>query len=1023
MMFLEPKRRNAPSQKRHCQEAWRDSAYSEDQAHATRNSALPFQGPVRPIVVGVLLLATFYALTTFGPVQTSKRGGGPAPAASNGSQVPSSDAELSPFGLTVEEEGRNEYAASRLNASVRWRQTHTMVHTCCVFADRRVRPTLVRFLVLAPTVQLVPAQYSSLYGVNGSSYGQYECLFLKRNSTPVRGTFLTESRARHQDESHVPVYRNGSARVEVCAGEHRHDNCAYPWESQVVVAPGNSVPVGGLTSAPYEPVLVTLQSGVARVPSRRKRLLVRPTQASVHRRETESLRSASACHPGSRRTAPRRSETSWSISPTTVLSGRVHFKVYVNATDERTLAFLLSLKKRSPVSLTYRSWPGVPADNNLAFAEAALVMDCVFSYANTPIEYAEFLNSTSLKLLSQPFSAEGPLSKGDMLLAQRDKLRVRLSLDPPGRTSRVFLKATRIVDADAAQDYHSLQANPITLDSDEGGRAARRSLDNVGLDDRVRVKMMFLEPKRGNAASQKRRCPEAWRDSAYSEYEAEASGPVRPIVVGILLLATFYALKTFGPVQTSKRGGGPAPAASNGSRVPSSDAELSPFGLTVEEEGRNERVALRLNASVRWRQTHSMVHTCCVFADRRVKPMLVRFLVLTPTVQLVPAQYSSLYGVNGSSYGRYECLFLKSARHLDESHVPVYRNGSARVEVCAGEHRHDNCSYTWESNVVVVPGKSVPAGGLTSVPYEPVLVTCVVPDNASISVVSLVYRSEESAFWFVPRKLQFTFTKHRATVGVCVPPWTSKDSAETQRDLLEYIAYHSALGARHFNVYVNATDEQTLAFLLSLKKRSPVSLTYRMWPGVPADNNLAFAEAALVLDCVFSYANTPIEYVTTIALREFIVLRNESTFGDFLSKPEFENATSVLLLGQTFTADGAPSKGDMLLAQRDKLRVRISLDPPGRTSRVFLKATHIVDADAAQDYNSLKANPITVDSDRAVVLRYVASPDDYSGKGENGVYMDFSNYTKNASSLEKWRTHISKSSPLLWFPWNKRTGH
>ncbi|KAL3245353.1 hypothetical protein MRX96_046988 [Rhipicephalus microplus] len=310
---------------------------------------------------------------------------------------------------------------------------------------------------------------------------------------------------------------------------------------------------------------------------------------------------------------------------------------------------------------------------------------------------------------------------------------------------------------------------------------------------------------------------------------------------------------------------------------------------------------------------------------------------------------------------------------MDESHVPVYRNGSARVEVCAFEHAHYNCTYPWESQVVVVSAKGVPAGGLTSAPYEPVLVTCAVPKQASSSLASLVYRHEESAFWFAPRKLQFAVQKQRATVGVCVPPWISKDGAETQRDLLEYFAYHSALGARHFNVYVNATDERTLAFLLSLRKRSPVSITYRSWPGVPADNNLAFAEAALVMDCVFSYANTAIEYVTTVALGEFIVLRKASTFGDFLSKAEFANATSLKLLSQLFTADGSLSKGDMLLAQRHKLRVRLSLDPPGRTSRLFLKATRIVDADAAQDYHALQANPITLDSDEGgrVAVRVV----------------------------------------------------
>lgn len=546
----------------------------------------------------------------------------------------------------------------------------------------------------------------------------------------------------------------------------------------------------------------------------------------------------------------------------------------------------------------------------------------------------------------------------------------------------------------------------------------------------VRVKMMFLQPKRAYAPSHKRLFPEAWRDSTHSEDEREVSGPLRPVGVGVLLLTAFYVIRTYGPEQTSPREGSafdPASAASNGSQASVADTELSPFWLTSEEESRTDYAIWRLNASVRWRQTHSWLHTCGVFADRRVRPTLVRFLLLAPTVQLVPS-----YSANGTNYGLYECIFLKRnvtpergtflvetrARHPDEAHLPVYRNRSARVELCVGDNPRTNCSYSWSSEVVVKSGTSVPVGGLTSGPYEPVLATCAVPEDANVRLVSLVYRREESAFWFVPRQLQFGVRKQRASVGVCVPPWISEDGVGAQRDLLEYLAYYVALGARHFNVYVNATDQRTLAFLLALRKRSPVSLTYRSWPGVPADNSLAFAEAALVMDCAYSYANTPIEYVTTIALQEFVVLRKASTFGDFLSKEAFANATSLTLLSQPFTTDGAPNKYDMLLGQRDKLRVRPLLDPPGRTSRVFLKAARIVEADAAQAYHALQPNPITVDSEEAIVLRYVTTPDDDSGRGEPIASADFSNYTNEDSSLAKWQAQISSLSPLLWFRWN-----
>ncbi|XP_050041705.1 uncharacterized protein [Dermacentor andersoni] len=544
--------------------------------------------------------------------------------------------------------------------------------------------------------------------------------------------------------------------------------------------------------------------------------------------------------------------------------------------------------------------------------------------------------------------------------------------------------------------------------------------------------MMFLQPKRGNAPSHKRLFTEAWRDSTHSEDEREMSGPLRPVFVGVLLLTVFYIIRTYGPVQTSPREGDTfnrAAAASNGSQSLVADTEFSPFWLTSEEESRTDYAVWRLNASIRWRQTHSWAYTCGVFVDQRVRPTLVRFLLLAPTEQLVPS-----YGRNGTNYGKYECIFLRRdvtpvrgtflvetrGRHPDEAHVPVYRNGSARVELCVGDDPRTNCSYLWSTEVVAKSAASVPVGGLTSAPYEPVLVTCAVPEDASARLVSLVYRREESAFWFAPRKLHFGVRKQRASVGVCVPPWISEDGVGAQRDLLEYLAYYAALGARHFNVYVNATDQRTLAFLLALRKRSPVSLTYRSWPGVSAGSSLAFAEAALVMDCAYSYADTPIEYVTTVALREFVVLRKASSFGDFLSKAAFANATSLTLLSQPFTTEGSLGMDDMLLAQRDRLRVRPLLDPPGRTSRVFLKATRIVEADAAQVYHALQPNPITVDSEEAIVLRYVTAPNDVTGRGEGVAYVDFSNYTNEDSSLAKWQAKMSSLSPLLWFRRNPR---
>lgn len=88
-------------------------------------------------------------------------------------------------------------------------------------------------------------------------------------------------------------------------------------------------------------------------------------------------------------------------------------------------------------------------------------------------------------------------------------------------------------------------------------------------------------------------------------------------------------------------------------------------------------------------------------------------------------------------------------------------------------------------------------------------------------LASLVYRREESAYWFVPRQLNWTVPKKPGSVAVCVPPWSQEQlHAGGGRDLAEFLAYYAALGARRFLVYVNVTDRHTVEFLSTLKNQS-----------------------------------------------------------------------------------------------------------------------------------------------------------------------------------------------------------
>ncbi|XP_077500089.1 uncharacterized protein LOC144110894 [Amblyomma americanum] len=537
--------------------------------------------------------------------------------------------------------------------------------------------------------------------------------------------------------------------------------------------------------------------------------------------------------------------------------------------------------------------------------------------------------------------------------------------------------------------------------------------------------MMFLEPERSYSSSSSVSSSESWRDSMQSEYEPQVSGSAHPIVVGIILLIVLAALRMYTPVyyDVSDRG---LRGIQPDKRVDESDH--NPFGLSLDEADLMEDASRQLNASVRWRQTHSRLHTCSVYVDLRVSPLLVRFLVLAPTSQLAPS-----YHVNGSGYAYYTCLFLKRGakpsrgtylaethrRHPDQVHSLLYRNSSAMSEVCASSAAPRNCTQSWSREVVATAGTSCVAGGLSCGRHEPVLVNCVVPEEASARIVSLVYRREETAYWFVPGHLHRVVKKRRGSLGVCLPPWP--EDSDALRDLVEFVAYYTELGALHFHVYVNVTDPLTVELLRALKSRSAASITYRSWPGVAPDNSLAFAEAALVMDCVYSYSNTPIDYVITAGLREFVVLRKASSFRQLLSKAASANLTSLTLLSQPYHAVGALNRSDMALAQQDKLQVRTHVDPPGRTSRVLLKATYIVEADAACAYQAIQAKQVTLDSDDVTVLRYAKSPDDLNTTG--GAYTDFADYATEGSSLAKWRSRLSTSPPHpLHLFWLQRKG-
>ncbi|XP_077548480.1 uncharacterized protein LOC144161751 [Haemaphysalis longicornis] len=547
-------------------------------------------------------------------------------------------------------------------------------------------------------------------------------------------------------------------------------------------------------------------------------------------------------------------------------------------------------------------------------------------------------------------------------------------------------------------------------------RLERRSASGGGGGDSQVPPELGAHPVKPGPAVSPRRMPE--RKLTYYCYWRAS---MHQVVVGTLLLAAFLTLQSYySPAPSTFRDAIAAVIVDEmNAPVASLASALSPFDRSAVEAELDEEARRQLGASERWRQTHTHVYTCGVFLDRRPSPqeplvstpgLFVRFLVLAPTTQLVPSHAS----VNASVH--YECLFLKrnwrirrgtyfvEAPQPDGPHHVVYRNGSALVQTCVGTIPHRVCTHAWGSEVLSTDGQNHPVGGVTSAPYEPVHVDCPVPVGASERLASLVYRREESAYWFVPRHLNWTVPKRRGSVAICVTPWSEERMhAGGGRDLAELLTYYAVLGVRHFVVYINVTDQDTVEFLRTLKNQSRLSLTYRSWPGVPAANRLAFAEPALVMDCVYSHVNTAIDYVVTVALREFILLRKARTFKEFLLRSEYANATSLTLLSQPMQAASAEGDWiDLRLEHRERLRLRLQVDPPGTTSRVLLRAKHIVEADAANAYQAIQANSLTADSDEATVLRYEQIPEGEDNSTDGSPYGRLVDNVPDGSSMAWW---------------------
>lgn len=376
---------------------------------------------------------------------------------------------------------------------------------------------------------------------------------------------------------------------------------------------------------------------------------------------------------------------------------------------------------------------------------------------------------------------------------------------------------------------------------------------------------------------------------------------MHPTLVGFLLVFGYYWLQDYA--------GGDAVFRTSPS---------SPSELRVDADIRS-----RLGNGSAWRRTHQDLYVCAVYLDDRTRPAQVRFVGLANNTSVVRPTRNRFYP-------SLECVF-------------AYRNKTVV----------HNRQSSWNA-----------LGGLTNGDMESVLVTCPlegvhpVPDMAS-----LMYYGVDPVVYFSLRRLRWDVRKVPGSVGLCVPP--SNVLWSDVRAVAEFVAYYGVLGVRQFIFYVHAATPEVLDFLLDLKHRLHVNVSFRIWRGFPTSRVSELAEGAFINDCVLRFMATSMEYVLTASLHEFVSLRRVGTLQDLLVLTPKKTALTFL----SYPFYGPLPSATQFATQTNEKRSRL-VEPPGLTSRVLVKMRLVMEAGSHMAFSLYNAERRLLDPDEACIHRY-----------------------------------------------------
>ncbi|XP_064456170.1 uncharacterized protein LOC135367038 [Ornithodoros turicata] len=313
-----------------------------------------------------------------------------------------------------------------------------------------------------------------------------------------------------------------------------------------------------------------------------------------------------------------------------------------------------------------------------------------------------------------------------------------------------------------------------------------------------------------------------------------------------------------------------------------------------------------------------------------------------------------------------------------------------------------DCQVGYEPALPIdsIEGEPALLGDLSNFPFDSYFVNCPYRNDTAVpTVVSLSYCEFNSAIWLPIQLVRRKRSKKIRTIGLCVEP--SADGLIDDIRVAEYLAYYHIIGITDFTFYISNTTQDVMRFLRALQ-RAGMKISLRLWIGSSVTSSVGLA--AFINDCAYRYMDTPVQYILSAGLNEFVVPRRRKTLQSLLNKTK-DAYSSFTFLSYPFQEVPTP-----LLRTAERGRRRETVSPPGLTSRVLAEVTRIVEAGLHVPLQMDGGEQYMFDPDDASVNLYTKMNTHFNDTVEDNVVMKFKKQVRSSPVWDVLRKTTRRAS-------------